>query len=383
MRLSDFGRFHHYNRIAPFVCLIILSVLTFGVITFADPSGSGGTPEIQMCLAEPLAENGANNALFTETGSPPVIQAFSAAPMILETADASAVYTFKVKNALNVVITEDGNTIRTIDNPTLATLNGTVTGLPASAITPDADGKFITTLVASNRGGTVQAALTLSLGTDLLPPSPGTGPTDNQTRPRSPQWLEQYSTAVTAPSLAATHNQPNFYKCPNNCAFCLKPAEAAGMGFTQRCSDQRCYYSPDDQQSWYCYSEPQGWCCANNTVSQATKSECARLNGYWSESQAEAARICQPQGWCCLNGNLYQATREQCAQMDGSYWSTSQAQTLANCRQQVACWCCVGGKVFQTTQEQCAQYGGACYSSQREANAACYQPPPVRTPNLK
>ena len=374
------------NRIfLSFLCLIALSIVASTALASADLSYPAGVPDTRVCLAQPLQSNDSNFALLAAAGSPPVIVAFNATPLVLSTADAAAVYTFKVKNAYNVVVTEDGNTIRLIVNPTLAALNGTVTGLPAATITPDAGGNFVTVLTASNEGGTVQATVTLSLGADLLPPPPGTASTDNQTKPRSPQWLEQYTTPITTlPSTTITRNQPNFYKCPNTCAFCLKESEAAGMGYTSRCSDQRCYYSPDDKQNWYCYSEPVGWCCANNTVSQSTKSECAKLNGYWSTSQADATQVCQPMGWCCVNGNLYQATRDQCIQLGGSYWSTDQAQVMANCRQQIACWCCAGGKVFQATQEQCSRYGGGCYASQSEAQAACYQaPPPIRYPNLK
>jgi len=309
---------------------------------------------------------------------PPVIQTFKAEPG----ADGAWLYTFVVKRADKVQIIESGNIIREIDNPTLATLKGTVKGLPDSSIKTDESGNFMAVLLAGNQGGSVKAELTLSLAAEITQAGLPAGSTDNRTPARTPKWLDQYSTPTASITSTITRNQPNFYKCPNNCAFCLKPADAASLGFTQRCSPERCYYSPDDRQSWYCYSEPEGYCCANGVVSQSTKGECAKIGGYWSTSQAEALRVCQPLGWCCANGNLYQGTKDQCAQMGGSYWSTSQAETMANCRQAAACWCCLRGQVYQTTKDQCAQSGGGCYNSQSEAAAACYQTP-LRTPTFR
>jgi hypothetical protein len=332
--------------------------------------------------------------------------------MVLDTADSAAVYTFKVKLATNVQINEAGTNIRDISNPSGATLQGTANGLPASSIPTDGSGKFVCTIVASNEYGTATKALELSIAANLIPAGQS-GLTDNQTKPRTPNWLLQFSTPGTStPSTGSkTGSEPVFFTCPSSCEACLKPNDAASRGFTQKCSEERCYYSPDDQQSWYCYSEPEGWCCANEKVSQTTKRECAQIQGFWSTNQNEAIQACQPVGWCCRDGNLYQATKTQCAQVGGSYWSTNQNEALQACQpmgyccrdgqvgqttraqcaqvggsywstnqaeamracQPVSCWCCASGKVFQTTQAQCAQSGGTCYSTESQADAACRQ----------
>lgn len=315
--------------------------------------------------------------------------------MLLDTATSFAVYTFKVKYATSVQITEVTTNIRNISNPSGATLQGTANGNPASAIPTDENGQFICTIVASNNNGTATKALTLSLAKDLLPQGPPAGSTGNQIKNKS-RWLEQ--TGSQAPLTQSTPsttepNKPDFFKCPDSCKYCLEPGDAAKLGFTQKCSDQRCFYDPENKRSWYCYSEPEGWCCANEKVSQATKSECTQIGGYWSTSQADAQQFCQPKGFCCLNGNVYYPTTQaQCAQQGGSYWSTNQAQVTERCQPQM-CWCCtpyrgttafaVGGSVSQMTQAQCQAQGGSCYASQAQAAAACgskgdnrpYQPP--------
>jgi hypothetical protein len=309
-------------------------------------------------------------------GSPPVIQAFKANPMTLETPTSAAVYTFKVKGATDVKINEAGVNVKSIDNPSGATLQGTADGNPASSISTDANGQFICTIVASNDGGSVQADLTLSLAKELLPGAPPPGSTGNQTKNKS-RWLEQTGIQTTIPPASSTTNpnQPDFFKCPENCKYCLQPGDAANLGFTQRCSDQRCFYDADNKRSWYCYSEPVGWCCANQQVSQTTRSQCAQIGGYWSLNQYEAVDACQPRGFCCYNGQVYSGvTKDECAVKGGSYWSTSQADVMQNCAPP-PCWCCVKGQVFQTTQDRCYAAGGACYATQSQAAAACYETP--------
>lgn len=366
MRLPGFAKARSLSRVIGWcLCLVLLALINVGAAQ-------------SMWPGDVSAQSAAG-------GSPPAIQVFQADPTILETADSAATYGFVVRRAAKVQVIEAGSIIRDIDNPTLATLKGSIKGLPAGAIPTDGSGKFITRLIASNDDGSDQRELMLSLGADLVPEGETAGASDNQTKLRSPQWLDQLSTPVSAGPSTATRNQPNFFTCPKDCAYCLKASEAAGLGFTQRCSSQRCYYSPDDRQSWYCYSEPQGWCCANQQVSQTTKSECARLKGYWSTNQYEAQDACQPRGYCCINGQIYYpVTESDCRLKGGSYWSTSQAQTAAYCRQQQTCWCCAKGQVFETTQDRCITAGGACYSSQSQAAAACYQTqPPIRYPDIK
>jgi len=366
--------------------------------------------------AEPMMTNEGASAAPATDGKPPIIQVFKAAPMVLDTPTSAAIYTFKVKNAKSVQINEAGTDIKNIDNPTLAALSGDVQGMPAAAIPTDASGKFVCTIVATNDNGSVQAELTLALAKELLPQRPPPGTTGNKTKNKS-YWLAQIGwQGPLPPSILSTTNptNPNFPKCPEGC-YCLEPGNAASLGFTQKCSDQRCFYDPENQRSWYCYKPTPGWCCANEKVIQNTKVECAQLGGYWSTSQNDAVQACQPRGYCCLNGQIYgPATQSQCAQMGGSYWSTNQAQVVErcqppcycclkgqvyqttqaaclqaggncyasmaqaydSCQQSTTCWCCAYGKVFQATQAQCTQSGGACYATQSQATAACRQTTP-------
>jgi len=435
MRLSGFRWVHRMNSLLGLcLCLVLIGLTTAGAIVYTNRSYSGGMlPDVQVCKAEPLVLNDVDSAPAAIGENKPVIQVFKAAPMVLDAPDSAAVYTFKVKHATNVQINEAGTNIRDISNPSGATLQGNVTGLPASAIPTDDSGRFITFLIASNGDGSVKAELTLSLAQNLLPTGPPagqSGETGNQTEPRSPKWLPQvFTPRTTTPSTPTTANKPEFLKCPDGCPYCLKPEDAKSRGFTQKCSEERCYYSPDNQQNWYCYSEPVGYCCKAGQAGQvgqvveATKSKCAQTGGawylnqtdaiqacqpvgyccrdgqlaqftktqcaqvggsYWSTNQNEAIQACQPIGWCCRDGQVGQTTRAQCAQVGGSYWSTNQAEAMRAC-QPVLCWCCSGGKAYQTTKAQCAQSGGTCYSTESQADAACRQTTPTtpKTPYLR
>jgi hypothetical protein len=382
MKLSGFGWVRNMSsQIRLCLCLVLILITTAGAIVYTEQSSRSETlPGVQVCQAEPLQQNEAVYAPAAIGGNGPVIQVFKAAPMELDAADSAAVYTFKVKLATNVQIIEAGTNIRDISNPSGATLQGTATGLPASAITTDDSGKFISTIVATNEYGTDTKVLELSLAKELLPGVPPPESTANQIKNKS-RWLQQTGIQTTLPPATSTTNpnEPEFFKCPENCKYCLQPGDAASLGFTQRCSDQRCFYDTDNKRSWYCYSEPEGWCCRDFKVSQSTKSQCAQSGGsYWSTNQNEALQACQPIGWCCRDGNLYQATRDQCAQMGGSYWSTSQAEVMQYCTPP-SCWCCLKGQVYQTDQARCIQSGGACYASESQAAAACYETP-IRPP---
>jgi hypothetical protein len=387
MKLPGFRWVHSMNSLIRLcLCLVLVSLVTAGAFVYTNRSYTVGMlPGVQVCQAEPLQQNDVDYTPSAIGGNEPVIQLFKADPMELGAPDSAAVYTFKVKRAKNVQINEAGTSIKNISNPSGATLQGTATGLPAAAIPTDDSGNFVTVLMASNDYGSVEAELTLSLAQELLPQGPPPGSTENQGEARSPQWLDQYSTPRTSTPPTTTRNEPAFFKCPSNCAYCLKHAEAASRGYTQQCSNERCYYSPDDQQNWYCYSEPEGWCCANEQVSQTTKSECTRIGGFWSLYQADAIEACQPKGYCCFNGDVYYpTTRAECLQRGGSYWSTSQAQTMEYC-QPPTCWCCLKGQVYHMDQARCAQSGGACYSTQSQADSACryhdetiYQTPTYR-----
>jgi hypothetical protein len=333
--------------------------------------------------------------------------------MTLETPTSAAVYTFTVKRAKNVVITEAGNDIKNISNPSGATINGIATGLPASAIPADDSGKFITVLMASNDDGSVNAALTLSFSEKLLAsglPAGQSETSDNQTEPRSPKWLAQYSSPFGPARSSLSGTEPKFFDCPSDCEYCLTPEDAKSQGMGERCSAERCYYSPDNQQNWYCFKPAPGWCCNNLNVSQATKDECNKMGGFWFLNQSEALERCQPLGYCCQNGNITSLTRPQCAQVGGiyyadvveakercqplgyccqngnitsltrpqcaqaggSYWSTNQAQTAERC--QPTGYCCRDGQVYPTTQAQCNQTGGSYWSTNQAQTAERCQP---------
>jgi hypothetical protein len=311
-------------------------------------------------------------AAATTGSSPPVIQVFKANPMTLETPTSTTVYTFKVKRAKNVTISEAGNNIKNISNPSGAALNGTATGVPASAISTDASGKFKAVLIASNDDGAVKAELTLSFSEKLLAASGKPAvESDNQTQGLAHKWLDQYPSPIGQPRSAMTGSEPKFFDCPSDCDYCLKAEEAKSQGM-ERCSEERCYYSPDNQQNWYCFKPAPGWCCNNLNVSQATKDECTKMGGAWFLNQSDALDRCQPVGYCCQNGNITSATKSQCAQVGGTYYADV---VEAKERCQPPCWCCAYGKVFQTaTQSQCAQSGGNCYTTQYEALERC-QPP--------
>jgi hypothetical protein len=383
MKLSGFTWGHRMNAILGVcLCIVLVGLVTAGAFVYANQSYTGGMPAgIQVCNAEPLQQNYADYAPSAIGGNEPVIQVFKADPVELDTPDAAAVYTFKVRHAKGIQIIEAGNNIKDISNPSGATLQGTATGLPAAAIPTDASGKFITVLMASNDYGSVKAELTLSLTQELLPPSPPAEPTGAQTGQWTPQWGPLMRAPLTSTPSNVINDEPKFFKCSGDCDHCLKPDEAANMGYTQRCSEELCYYSPDKQQKWYCYKPAPGWCCINGKVGQTTKDECTKIGGFWSIYQAEAMEACQPKGYCCLNGQVYFPTTEsECAQARGSYWSTNRAQTMERC-QPPTCWCCLKGEVYETTQDRCIQSGGACYSTQSQAAAACkpiYQTPTYR-----
>ncbi|MGB8707934.1 MAG: hypothetical protein WCD72_08350, partial [Dehalococcoidia bacterium] len=372
MRLSGFRWVHRTNSLVRLcLCLVLLGLTTAGAVVYTEQSHRGGMlPDVQVCQAEPLEQNKVDYAQSAIGGNGPVIEVFKAEPMELDAADSAAVYTFKVKRAANVQINEAGTNIKNISNPSGATLQGTANGLPASAITTDDSGKFIAIIMASNEYGSDTAELTLSLAANLIPAGQS-GSTDNQTEPRSPKWLPQvFTPRTTTPSTPTTANKPEFLKCPDSCPYCLTPEDAASRGFTQKCSDERCYYSPDEKQNWWCYSEPEGWCCKDFKVNQTTKAQCAQVGGYWSTTQAEATRACQPVGWCCAGGQVGQTTQAQCAQVGGA-WYTNQAQAIERC--QPMGYCCKDGQVYSASQAQCAQVGCTYYTNQSQAIESCRQ----------
>ena len=356
------------------VFLIIILIIATIIINFNQSGTDTGFPYAQRCNAEVFEQDSDTYTLNALNRNMPEIQIFKATPLILDTPTTNAVYKFKVKNANSVQINEAGSNIKNVNNPSLATLEGTATGLPASAITVDSSGNFVTTITASNDVESVHSELTLSFSDKLLAsrmPSDETGPSDNGTEPRSPKWLDQYFSPFTSPSNSPrSGEEPVFFECPGNCDNCLEEADAQKQGFAEKCSKERCYYSPDGQRSWYCYKPVPGWCCINGNVIQNTKDECNKLGGFWYLSQADALERCQPRGYCCKDGQIYVGTETQCIQIGGTFY-LNQEEAMLYCQQ--TCWCCANNKVFQATKSQCTQLGGRCYSSQSQAMQYCQQ----------
>lgn len=349
-------------------------------------------------------------------GSPPEIRAFSADPTTVKDGD-SVLYSFEVWNATTVQINEAGDVIKLVKSDPSSSLKGTVKGRTTYQIRLGDGNSFDTVLVASNPAGKRDKKLTIKFATALQVKSTSmgtgqTGATDNQTR--KPKWLAQITPAIASiasgPSTPGV--EPNFYKCPSDCNYCLRPDDAAARGFTQRCSEQPCYYSPDNQQKWYCYSKPATvWCCKDGKVIETTKDRCAQAGGTyyateaeatkacqqlmgwycsggdvyqgtqaqaaqagvaWYPTQAEAARYCNPPGWCCRDGKIGQTTQSLCAQL-GGYWFATQGEAIRACQQVTMGWFCRGGNVYQGTQSQAAQSGAAWYTTQAEAAKVCQQ----------
>ena len=343
MRLSGFGWVHSMNSpLRLCLCLVLVCLMTTGA--------TGST-----------------------AGKEPVIKEFTAAPLVLEDGQA-ALYTFVVKGATEVVVTEEGHIIKDIKNPTSATLEGNAQGMTTYAIRTGDSNTFTAVLIAKNDSGETLKEITLRFATELLPKPASLIPPVSETKARTPLWGPQTSAPATSPSSTpstTTHNEPEFAECPSGCESCLKPDEAAELGFTKKCLEERCYYSPDNTEQWFCYSEPEGWCCKNTQVSEATKTHCDQVGGDWYANEAQAINACQPMCWCCAGGQVRKVTVHECGLVGGGCYAT-QYQAQQAC--QPACWCCARGQVGQVTQAQCLQMGGHCYNTQTEAVHAC-QPP--------
>jgi hypothetical protein len=348
------------------------------VSSFEKVQRLSGILRICLCLAVVgifvLATD--NSSAATTSGGAPDIRSFTGDPLTVKDGD-SVLYSFEVWNATSLQIAESGEIIKQITSAPSLTLKGKERGRTAFQIRTGNMSSFDTILTAANSAGKKMMRVTIKFATaptvkSLSTTSGQTGATDNKSR--SPQWLPQLGSAGPLTSTGATTpgEQPNFYKCTDKCNNCLKPDEAAGRGYTDRCSDQPCYYSPDHQQKWYCYSKPVTvWCCSDGKVVETTKEACARAGGTYYATEAEANKACQAMmGWFCRNGTVYQGTRTQAAQA-GVDWYTSQAEAARACNP--AGWCCKDGKVGQTTQSQCSQLGGYWFDTQGEALRACQQ----------
>lgn len=309
----------------------------------------------------------------------PYISTFEVSSQVLQPGDA-AHYVIKVNNAEEILLYEAGINIGRWNGPPSGTHTHKITfqGMPANAIPTD-NGKFEARLVVSNAKGKQDKELMLSVAAPAIAAAgqPGASTAENKS-----YWLEQSFLSEASPEPAQDtsnasppmENPPQFADCDcaSGCNYCLEAGDAASGGFTQKCSDEPCFSSPNQNEEFYCYKEPEGWCCNNTQVSQSTKTECTNMGGsYWSINQNEAIQACQPKGYCCYNGQVYYpVTQAECAQRGGSYWSTDQAQVMERC-QPATCWCCTNGRVFQMTQAECAQEGGTCYATQAQALEQC------------
>ena len=347
MRVSNFSAVHRFNGIFRlFLCLAVTAITILG----AD----------------------ASTAASSATGNPPEIKSFSADPLTLKDG-GSALYTFVVSGATDTQVMEAGAIIKEIHSPLNTTLHGTARGRTTYQIRTGNINTFDTVLIARNGSGVQKKTLMLSFETKLplVATSLVSSGSDNQTAPRTPKWGPQSSIASAfAPSTTMARDAPQFVKCTDTCNYCLRPDEAAERGFTQKCSEQLCYYSPDNQQKWYCYSKPATvWCCKDGKVIETTKEQCTQLGGSYYATEAEATRVCQQMtGWYCSAGQVYQGTQAQATQV-GATWYTTQSQAAQACQG----WCCRGGQVGQTTQSQCDQLGGDWYITQAQAIQACQQ----------
>ncbi len=314
-------------------------------------------------------------AASSAAGSLPVINVFSANPLTLKDGD-SAKYMFEVSGSLDMKVVENGVMIKEIKSPANTRLKGTVMGMTTYEIRSNNSNKFETTLEATNSTGTQIKTLTLSFVT-VLPPISATqsaGPKGSDNR--TPLWGPQRSAPASSTSSTALspHNEspyvPTFAACPGDCN-CLTPDQAAQYGFTQKCSEQRCF-SADNGVKSYCYSEPSGWFCSGGKVQPGTKAQATQAGATWYANQADAVQACQPVGWCCRGGQIAQTTQARCSLAGGDYWSTDENQVIQACQQMLG-WFCSGGQVYQGSQAQAAQAGATWYANQAQALRACQQ----------
>jgi len=300
----------------------------------------------------------------TAAGSAPDIKVFSADPMTLPDG-GSATYQFEVVGATYMQLTEAGAVLREINSPPFTSIKGNAKGQTTNEIRTGDMNTFDAILIARNSAGERKKSLTLSFASKIQPLS-----TDNKTKARTPKWGPTSITPLTlTPSATRNLPAPQFTSCTEKCNYCLKPDEAAARGFTDKCSEALCYYSPDNQQKWYCYSKPPTvWCCANGRVLEMTKAQCTQAGGTGFNTQSEAQQACL--GWCCKDQKVGQTTQTQCAQL-GGYWYETQSQAIQACQQMAMGYCCRDGQIGSTTQSQCAQLGGTWYTTLSQAQAAC------------
>jgi hypothetical protein len=350
MRIRNIG-IHKVLEGVAMLCLCL--VLTGIVIASATGSTSGATAK----------------------GPLPVIMEFSATPMVLPDGQA-AVYAFSVSGASKIEIIEAGDIIKEVNGPASSNIKGTIKGRTTYQIRTGDSKTFDTTLVAINSNGKLVKKLTLSFA-NVIPAgtaAAGPGSTDNATGARSPKWLALITTPVlnTIPAgFSQSTWPPTFAKCSSDCNYCLRPEDAKDRGFTQRCSDQPCYYSPDKQQTWYCYSKPATvWCCKDGKVVETAKEKCVEAGGTAYATEAEALKACPQLGYCCQNGRLTSATLSTCNNAGGTFY-TDPVQAGQACQQ--LGYCCQNGRLTSATTSTCKNAGGTFYTDPVQAGQACQQ----------
>jgi hypothetical protein len=353
MRLSDFEWVRSMNSpIMLCLCLVLVGIMI---------SGAAGCDQQGVLL--------------------PGIGYFKASPQKLEYGQATN-YMIKVNNAEEILLYEAGVLIANWNGPPSGTHTHkiTFTGMPSNAI-PTEDGNFKALLVISNEKGKLEKELMLSVASPSPPAAAKPEAPDNETGDNKSYWLGERFLPIPphespTSAIPATEYPPQFADCPPGCNYCLKPDEAAELGLKQKCSDELCYYSPDQEEKFYCYKEPEGWCCVGGhggQVIQATKTECEKDGGDWYADQSLAMQACEETCWCCRHqdGAVGNVTVDECLRVGSCY--ATQYQAMQAC-QEMMCWCCADGNVVHTTEIQCLQMGGCCHDTQAEANEACSGP---------
>jgi hypothetical protein len=369
------------------------------------------------------------------------IKVFRFAPEKLAAGDFAR-YEMEVSNVTDILVTEGTNVIYSVKGPAVSSYKVAFNGLKTSALQTRGSSTLKTVLTVTNGNDKQTKILEIPFATVLALKTPSIVQTgsDNTSGAGKSYWLPPTSSLASTKFDAcdqdtngpqAPANYPNFPPCPIGCDHCLKPDEAAASGFTQKCSEEPCYYSQDNDQKWYCYSEPKGWCCKVGQagqvgqVTEATKTQCKEAGGdFWSLDKNEAIQACQVTGYCCRGGQVGgPMTKAECAAAGGSLWSTNQSEVAQACQPlgyycrdgqvvgpiaqaqaaqmgvtwyptqasaqqacQPACYCCTRnvpsalsrapgtattGTVTQTTPAACARQGGTCYNSMQAANQAC------------
>jgi hypothetical protein len=226
---------------------------------------------VALCLI--IAAIGCNEQ-FSKAGRLPEIVSFQANPPINKGDPAK--YTFEVKNATKIVLTEAGNTIKEMSGIP-ATYIGAATGAASWALETSYSNAFDAVLEASNDGGTIRKTITLT---------------------------------PTAMLSAVMRNHPDYDLCAPLCpgiySRCLTEQEAGYLGLSVKCSEVSCGVASDNVTPRYCY---QGWCppggvclTSDQASSQGLSVKCyERPCGYTSDNVTKYCYwLACPAGCTCM-----------------------------------------------------------------------------------